>query len=158
METISTYEIKEISWPKTTFVTKRALLGFDKLSRFFSESYKDIYTALNRSGSTLGNSSWAIYYSVDKQKMETDVAAGVAVSEPENVPVEFAKVTIPQSRALLVTYYGAYESMAYAYSELDKYSEKNKLKKSWVLEEYFSDPAKEPDPAKWKTNIYYIVE
>jgi hypothetical protein len=27
-----------------------------------------------------------------------------------------------------------------------------------IVEEYFSDPKKEVDPAKWKTNIYFVIK
>lgn len=157
MEKITTYKIKEVKWPRKTFVAKRATLPFDQLNRFFAESYKEIYTALNKSGLIPVDPPFAVYFSVDAQKMVTDLAAAVVIPESAKVPDGFVQITIPESNALLLNYSGSYDNMTNAYEELDNYVEKHQLKKSWVLEQYFSDPLKEPDPNKWKTDIYYIT-
>lgn len=39
METKTKYEVKEITWPEKTFVTKRAKISFDKLPAFFTKTY-----------------------------------------------------------------------------------------------------------------------
>lgn len=158
METTTKYEVKEILWPGKTFITKRAEISFDKLPGFFTESYGAIYEALKKTGVETDEPPCAIYYSVDEAKKETDLAAAVPVHKPVNEIEGFQKLTIPKSKALLVTYYGSYENMGYVYATLEKYVASHKLQKEWMLEEYFSDPAVEKDPAKWKTNIYFIVK
>ncbi len=151
------HQIQEIDWTARTFVMRRAVLHFDKLSQFFAGAYKDIYSTLNKSGLNPTDPPFAIYFSVDPQKGETDLGAAVVIPDSYGALPGFEKITIPQSKALMVTYYGPYENMAEVYGQLDKYVEDHHLQKAWVLEEYFSDPMKEPDPAKWKTNVYYIV-
>lgn len=158
MEKTSTYQIKEVKWSGKTFIAKRATLPFEKLSGFFAESYKEIYTALNKSGREPADPPFAVYFAVDAQKMVTDLAAAVVIPGSVKVPEGFMQITIPESKALLLTHYGSYDKMTNAYAELDNYLEKHQLKKSWVLEQYFSDPVKEPDPNKWRTDIYYIVK
>lgn len=159
METILTkFEVKEISWPDKTFITRRAQLPLDKLPSFFSETYGAIYQALGKAGILTNEPPCAIYYSIDQVKMVTDVAAAVPVKDLVNDLTGFEKVLIPKSKALLVTYFGSYENMATAYEVIDKYVADHKLEKGWMLEEYFSDPAVEKDPAKWKTNIYCVLK
>lgn len=158
METTTKYEVREIAWREKTFITKRAKISFDKLSTFFTETYGAIYDAIKRNGIVTTEEPYAIYYSVDDAKNETDLAAAVAVPGTVKKIEGFQNVTIPDSKALTITYYGSYENMGPVYAALDKYVAEHGLKKEWMLEEYFSDPAVEKDPARWKTNIYFIVK
>jgi len=158
METITKLEVKEITWPGKTFISKRTKMSFDKLSTFFGETYGAIYSALGKQGIQSQEPPFSIYYSVDEAKKETDLAAAVAVPESAKDIEGFEKVNIPRSKALLVTYYGPYDNMRPAYEKLDEYVAKHNLKREWMLEQYFSDPQVEKDPAKWKTDIYFIVK
>ena len=158
METSVKFDIKEIAWPGKTFVTRRARVGFDNLTAFFSKSYGAIYTAIQKQGWMTADPPCAIYYSVDEAKYETDLAAAVPVTDPANELEGFDMITIPPAKALLLTHYGSYETMNHAYAALEKYMADHNLQKEWMLEEYFTDPSVEKDPAKWKTNIYFLVK
>lgn len=158
METATKKEVKEIMWQRTTFVTSRDTLPFNKLTAFFSEKYGAIYGALGRMGVKVSEPPCAIYYSVDEKNMVTDLAAAVPV--PDNTPdIEgFTKAVIPASRAVTVTHYGSFDSMMETYALLDKYLAAHQLKRTWMIEQYFSDPQVEKNPANWKTDIYFGVE
>jgi effector-binding domain-containing protein len=158
METTVQHEIKEIKWPGKDFLIRRAKISFDKLPAFFTTSYESIYKELSKLGIFSKEMPFAIYYSVDEQSMETDVCAAVTIPGDAPVIPGFEKLTIPPSRGLCLTYYGSYENMSSAYGALDAYLAEHHLQKTWMLEEYFSDPAVEKDPAKWKTNIYFLVK
>lgn len=157
METKTAYEVREVTWPGKTFVIKRTKLGIDQLPAYFKESFATLYTAIQRSGMTASEPPCAIYYSVDEVKKETDLAAAVPVSGSVTAIEGLQRLTIPKSKALMVSYYGSYENMEAAYGELGKYASEHQLHKEWALEEYFSGPAAEQDPAKWKNNIYFII-
>lgn len=158
METDLKYEVKEIVWPQRHFVIKRATIGFDKLSAFFTETYGAIYKAIETAGRVTNEPPCAIYYSVDDSKKETDVAAAIPVLSTGNKVEGFEELTISESKALQLTYYGSYENMSPAYQALNRYVTEHKLQTQLMLEEYFSDPTIEKDPSKWKTNIYFIVK
>jgi hypothetical protein len=158
METTVKNSVKEISWPGKTYISSRNALPFDKLSAFFAEKYGAIYGALGRMGIQVCDPPCAIYYSVDEQKMVTDLAAAVPVPEHTADIAGFTTVVVPASKALTITHYGPFEGMTATYALLDKYIAEHALKKTWAIEEYLSDPAVEKDPANWKTNIYFGVE
>ena len=157
METLTKYEVQEITWTEKTFLTKRAKIGFDKLPDFFTKTYGKIYEAVKKSGIEANGPPCAIYYSMDEEKKETDLAAAVPVKGLEKDLEGFERVLIPKSKALKITHYGSYENMGPAYAALEKYLKEHGLKKDWTIEEYFSDPSVEKDPNKWKTNIYFGV-
>ena len=158
METAVEYEVKEIVWHKRNFVIKRARISFDKLSTFFSETYGAIYKAVKTARKESNDPPCAIYYSVDEIKKQTDVAAAVPVRSNGNEVEGFDEVAIPQSKALLLSYHGSFENMRQAYEALGRYAADHKLQTHLMLEEYFSDPAVERDPSRWKTNIYFMVK
>ncbi len=158
METIIKNEVKEIEWPEKTFVTKRAKLSVDKLPGFFKEAYDAIYGAVKKYGELSNDPPCAIYYSVDEAAKITDLAAAVPVIRLSKELEGFEKVVIPKSKVLTITHYGPYENMMADYEALEKYRSEHGFKKEFMIEEYYSDPAVEKDPAKWKTNIYFVVK
>jgi len=158
MEIQTKYEIKEMSWPEKTFVTKRAKISFDKIPAFFSKTYGEIYGALKKIGAQATEPPCAIYYSVNEVRKETDLAAAIPIQGLEKELEGFEKVIIPKSKVLALTYYGSYENMGTAYAALEKYLLEHRLKKAWTVEEYLSDPSVEKDPGKWKTNIYFGIK
>ncbi|MGZ5281452.1 MAG: GyrI-like domain-containing protein [Bacteroidia bacterium] len=158
MQTAVKHQVSEISWPKKTFFIKRAVKSIEQLPQFFTESYGAIFGPLGTNDITPTGVPCAIYYSIDEAKNQTDLAAAVPVNN--NVPdiQGLEKLAIPASKVITTTHFGPYENMAPAYQEMEKYLAEHDLKKELIIEEYFSDPAKEPDPAKWKTNIYFVVK
>lgn len=158
METIEKYEVREISWPERIFIIKRALVPVDKLPDFFAENYRSIYNAVQRQGLAAVGPPCAIYYLVDQRRKQTDVAAAVPVQGNVAEFTEFDKVVVPAGKALATTYYGPYEDMRRPYIELERYLKAHALKKKLTIEEYYSDPSAQEDPAKWKTVIYFVLD
>jgi effector-binding domain-containing protein len=158
MATTTKYDVTEIKWAEKTFIAKRARIAFDDLPVFFSESYGAIYDLIHKHGLHSKDMPCAIYYSIDEHKKETDLAAAVPFEGEIPEINEFEKITIPSSRAVTTTHYGSYENMHPAYRALEEYVADHGLRKELIVEEYFSDPKKEVDPAKWKTNIYFVIK
>ncbi len=158
METLVKYEVKQMKWPAKTFITRRATKPFDQLPAFFGESYGEIYGALQKSGTPPHDMPCAFYYSIDEAKKETDFAAAVPVQGEVPAIKGYERVTLPATDVITTTHYGSYESMGPAYEALEKYLASHSLKRTLIMEEYFSDPEKEKDPANWKTKIYFLVE
>ena len=158
METSIKYDVTEIRWVEKTFIAKRARIAFDELPFFFAESYGAIYDFIQKHGLHSKDMPCAIYYSIDEHKKETDLAAAVPIEGEVPETKEFEKITIPSSRVATTTHYGSYENMHPAYSALERYLADHGLKRVLIVEEYFSDPEKEVDPAKWRTNIYFVTK
>jgi effector-binding domain-containing protein len=154
----TTYPIKEITWPERIFLTKKANVSFNNLPAFFGQAYGEIYGALQKLGIQSNEPPCAFYYKIDEINNETEVAAAVPV--PQQLPAinHMDTVLIPSSKVLTTTYHGSYENMTPAYKELEEYISANHLAKSLIVEEYLSNPQVEKDPAKWKTNIYFVLK
>lgn len=159
METQVKYDVKKISWPERTFITKRETVAFDSLSNFFTKNYGAIYENLQKAGIQPTDPPCAIYYTIDEEKKETELAAAVPVQGKVADIKGFTKLTIPPSTVITTTYYGPYdEGMRPAYAAMEDYLKENRLTRQLMIEEYLSDPMVEKDSSKWKTNIYFVVE
>ncbi|ELR71114.1 transcription activator [Fulvivirga imtechensis AK7] len=159
METKVKYDVKKISWPEKTFVTKRETVAFDSLSNFFTKNYDAIYENLQKAGIQPSDPPCAIYYKIDEEKKETELAAAVPVQGKVPDIKGFGKLTIPPSTVITTTYYGPYDDgMRPAYAAMEEYLNENKLTRELMIEEYLSDPMIEKDTSKWQTNIYFIVK
>lgn len=158
MEQVLSYKISQVDWPDKYFLIKRATLPFDKLQGFFGEAYGEIYGALTKKELPPLGAPLAFYYAIDEEKKETQMAAAVeTVSDLFGVE-KLESLKLPAGKMITTSYTGPYENMQPAYKEMDEYLKEHGLEKELVIEEYLSDPAKEKDPRKWKTNIYYKLK
>jgi effector-binding domain-containing protein len=68
-------------------------------------------------------------------------------------------VAIPATQALVMDYYGSYEGLQGAHMAIDEFINTTGVSVAMpVIEEYATDPEAEPDPNKWLTKIYYLLE
>jgi len=158
METTVAYQVKEVTWTERAYVVKRAIVPFDKLPAFFKEQYNLLYGALTQKGIHLPPVASAFYYSIDEEKKQTDVAAALQLPSAKTEIKEMEKLILPGGKRITTTFYGKCEEMAPAYEELERYLKQKGFKKELYIEEYFSDPEKEKDPAKMRTDIYFAVK
>lgn len=150
------YEIRQIVWPATTYIGKRAVMPFRSMAAFFREQYRKIEAELQKKKVIPSGAPCAIYYYWDESKKEADLAAVFPVSDPDTMTIGFEKFRIPEAKAVSTTHRGSYESMTVAYGQLDQYMREHKLTVDLVVEEYLTDPELEKNPDKWVTNIYFI--
>lgn len=158
MEVQTKHHVQKIRWPEKTFLTKRSTITFDKLTSFFTKAYGEIYGSIQNQGLRSTEPPCGIYYQVDEDQHLIDIAAAVAVRGPLEDDDQFQVLTIPQCDALQISCFGTYENMKPAYEALEKYATDQRLETLLIIEQYYSDPGIERDPAKWRTDIYFIVE
>jgi effector-binding domain-containing protein len=158
MEKTATYQVKEVIWPERAYVIKRAVMPFDKLSGFFKEQYGLLYGALQQQDIRPPAAASAFYFSVDEAKKETELAAAVQLPDTSTEVKGFEKFILAAGKRITTTYYGTYEEMMPAYQELENYLKEKGLTRELYIEEYFSDPEKEKDPAKLRTDIFFVIK
>lgn len=156
--TSTSYQVKEILWPERAYIIKRAVVPFDKLSGFFNEQYKFLYDALRKQEIRMPEVASAFYFNIDEAKKETEVAAAVQLPDTKTEVEGFEKFVLPSGKRITTTYFGKYEEMMPAYQELENYLKEKGFTRELYIEEYFSDPEKEKDPAKWRTDIFFAVK
>jgi effector-binding domain-containing protein len=157
MTTTSQPAVKEIAWAEKTFLGVHSTQAFSNLSTFFTQSYGALYHAAQEQKLMLAEPPYAIYYSVDEAKGETELVAAISVPD-KNIRIDgFETITLPACKAITITHIGSYDTMHTTYALLEDYLKEHGLKRTWMLEQYLSDPEIEKDPATWQTNIYFGV-
>ncbi len=150
--------IKMIRWPKKTFITHRETVSFDKLPDFFTRQFNAIYGAIEREGLQVEASPCAIYYNIDEQKKEADLAAAVPVQGTINKEIEgFEKMVIPASNAFKAIHKGSFDTMSPTYEAMEKKLQESGRARRYVIEEFLSDLEVEKNPGQWVTNVYYVL-
>ncbi|NJK86520.1 MAG: GyrI-like domain-containing protein [Bacteroidales bacterium] len=87
-----------------------------------------------------------------------DVEMGIPVNNALEGKGDILAGTYPQSKVATTDYFGFYDNLGKAHSDIQQWLiEMNLQVQGSPMEQYITDPASEPDTAKWLTKIYYPV-
>ncbi len=158
MSEINKYQVQMIDFRARTYAVIKKQVPTEKIQEFFSQSYGQILEAMTKAKVTMAGVPCGLYYSWDETMNVFDMAAAIPIPSGKKVGA-ITTIQLPSTKAYLIDYYGPYEKSENAHYAFDVHFAKNGLKqKAPVIEEYLTDPAQEPDPAKWLTRIYYFAE
>lgn len=100
----------------------------------------------------------ALYYNNDPENFVFECVIPIN-KLPVKQPKHSVILVLEATRALVYNYYGPYNKMSDAYTQLYAYIKNNKLIQTGLAREfYLSDPDTEKDPAKWLSKIYIPVK
>lgn len=154
---LKTYKIEKGTFTATNYVgIKFNNLAHEKVTpELFSDSYARLMSLGFENGEK--NPS-AIFYKWDTENNTSDLAIVLSVKDkPKQLPKGFELMELPTSKCFYIDYFGKYEDMEQAHAALSKYLIDNDLGENYIaIEEYVSDPEKEPNPMKWLTKISYL--
>ncbi|MEZ4941300.1 MAG: SRPBCC family protein [Saprospiraceae bacterium] len=152
------YEIAEVEFPEKFYAGVRKTVPFTEIAGFYASNLGKVFEAAQKKGGALAGAPTGLYWSYDEVKGETDMAATIPIAENQNFGSGFSIFQVGKGQALLIEYFGAYDSLANAHYAMDDYmQEKNLQNIPPVIEEYVTDPGQEPDTSKWLTRIIYYV-
>ncbi|MCB9332540.1 MAG: SRPBCC family protein [Lewinellaceae bacterium] len=152
------YEIAEVEFPEKIYIGVRSTVPFAEIAGFFAANLPKAFEAAQKNGAEIAGAPSGLYWSYDEQKGETDMAAAVPITENQNFGKGLSVFPVGKGQALLIEYFGSYDSLGNAHYAMDDYmQEKNLQNIPPVIEEYITDPVQEPDTSKWLTRIIYYV-
>lgn len=154
------YRIGTVDLPEVTYAGKRDLVMWGALEQFFGNAFQRSRQAVEKAGVELAGANTALFYQWDTVVGQADVFAGVPIKAATDVKVPGCEiVTVQAGKALMIAYQGDGSKSGQAHEAMDEMMAAKGLRlRSAVVEEYVTNPALEPDTAKWVTNIYYPVE
>lgn len=97
-----------------------------------------------------------LYHRFDEELVDMDVAVpvGRAFQDVEGV----RSTALPEGEAAIITHVGPYEGIGAAWEALGAWvREHGHAYEAPCWEEYLTDPAAEPDPAKWVTRLFWMI-
>lgn len=152
------YRVQVTDFPARTYVAARDKVAMDGISPFMARHLPRIRAALAQAGAEITGPPSGLYYVWDETTGTSEMATGYPVSTATTVP-ETEVLYIAAGKCLSVDYYGPYENTADAHLAIDEFIKTTAVKTTMpVIEEYITDPQSEPDPKKWLTRIYYLLE
>lgn len=158
--TIRGYVIETIQRPAMTYLGKRQLVKWAQMPAFYGASFQQAAEGAGKSGLPLAGPASALFYAWDEAGQRTDMFAGFPVQAGNGAPVEGLQwAEVPAGTVLMTIHRGDHDKTMEAHQAMDEMVQAKGLEmRAAVIEEYVTDPAQEPDTAKWITHIYYPIK
>jgi AraC family transcriptional regulator len=132
----------------------RARCARHELAKTMAECFGRAFPYAMQSGVPLAGRPFTRYLSVGPGLFTIESGCVVASAAPGSGEVDAA--TLPGGPAAVAVHGGSYDTLSETYAEMERWMEKNSLKPgSAPWESYITDPAEHPDPANWRTEIYW---
>ncbi len=151
-----TIEVKELEAAKVLAI--KATVKSDAVGAKMGEIYPRLMDCLKKSGIDMTGPPYSKYYSWDPEG-ETEMEAGIPVSGPAECEEDIEYIELPPCKVVTAMHTGPYEKISPVYDAIQGYINENGMKiNGAVWEVYITDPNSEPDPEKYKTQVYFPVE
>lgn len=155
------YEVLVEAVPESYFLGVRGMVPFDSMKIFFDSSFALVNGAIADNKLTVTGPPTNLYWMWDTLVKATDMAVAMPVAiAKQKLTGKPGLYTIPAAdSALVINFYGKYDSIGNAHYAMDEYMTEHKLVNiPPVVETYVTDPSKEPDTLKWLTRLIYYVK
>jgi hypothetical protein len=151
------YEVTETQLPPAQYLGFRANVDTTAVAAFFADSMPRLFEALEKTATELTGPPSGLFWAWADGK--ADCATAAPVKAAKKYADGLSVFALPGGRALVVDYFGPSAGSMEAHLAMDEYMAKKNLDMvPPVLEEYVTDPATEPDTAKWLTKVIYFVK
>ncbi len=153
------YEIVEEDIPATNYFCTKGTVKLDSIQLFFGPGLMRVMGEAAEEKLTVTGPPAGIYWSLDQTAGVSEMAVGIPVKEEVvKAPKDFSLFKAPAGKALVVSFYGAYDSIHLAHTAVEKYCAAYNLRQSsLVIESYMTDPATEQDTSRWLTKVMYFT-
>ena len=150
------YEVELVELPRQPYVAVRATIRMSEIGERMGGFFEQLYGWLAMHQVPPTGEPWTRYLAVGQTDVELEVAAPVAAPVAVNGSViSGVRPAISAARTLHV---GPYEAMEGAYTAVMEWvTAQGKAVTGAMWEVYESDPQIEPNPARWRTWVYYPV-
>ena len=141
--------------PQPTAVV-RATIPISEIPTFIGHAYEAVIHALNSQGMTPVGAPFAYYLA--KPTTTVELEAGFPIAAPCAPVGEITPSELPGGTVAVTVHVGPYETMVETYNLLMSWmTAQGLVAGEGMWEIYMSDPSKEPDASKWRTQIFWPV-
>jgi len=132
----------------------RARCARHELSKTMGECFGKAFPYAMGTGVPLAGRPFTRYLSTGPGLFTIESGCVLAAATQGQGDVEAA--TLPGGGAAVAMHGGSYDTLSDTYAEMERWMEKNGMQPGGApWESYITDPADHPDPAEWRTEIYW---
>jgi RNA polymerase sigma-70 factor (ECF subfamily) len=145
----------------------RQLVTMESIGPAITSLMPELFAGLDAGGVEMTGPPFVRFNVIDMDReMDIEVGIPVAGAVPDDGRIEAG--TLPAGRYATVVHTGDYPGLVGANAALQEWAEHNGLRFAMAetpegdrfdsrVETYLTDPAEEPDPAKWETEVAYLL-
>ncbi|HYK25506.1 MAG TPA: helix-turn-helix domain-containing protein [Steroidobacteraceae bacterium] len=150
------YEVSERTLtPQPVLVTRRRINRAD-IAKVLGGLFGTVFLHAQRVGATLAGQPFTRY--LDWGPGLVSIEAGLPVATRVEGAGDVLAELLPGGRAAFTTHRGPYEQLVDAHAAVQQWiEEKGHHPTGSPWEVYVTDPADEPDPMKWRTDVFWPI-
>lgn len=154
------FEVNIVERPALWYLGERKRVKWMDMEAFYSRTFGKAMGITHAAAVQPAAAPSGLFYAWDKVAQEADMMAGIPVPAGAKDKLKgMALVEVPAGKAYVIDHYGPYAQTARAHEAIDKKIKADgAIKGEVVIEEYITDPATEPDTAKWLTRVVYMLK
>ncbi|MFW6257420.1 MAG: SRPBCC family protein [Prolixibacteraceae bacterium] len=138
------------------YASVRKEVSFTEVGLVMDEMFGIVSNFIESANTGVAGMPFSIYHEMEGEKI--DLECGIPISQLVEGTESVITGTYPETKCAAVDYYGDYRQLEDAHTALQAWIEEHRFQLAGSpIEFYLTDPATEPDPAKWHTQIYYPV-
>ncbi len=151
----SKIELRVLGGHQTAVV--REEIPESNLAEAMGRMFQLVMSALSAQGVEPASQPFARYHSFGEV---IDVEAGVIVAAPVQPAGEVKPGELPRGPAAIAVHTGSYETLGATHEAMRRWLEANpgQYPNGGPWELYVTDPATEPDPSRWMTEVIYPLK
>ena len=149
-----TLSIERRDIPSQPFMFVRMRVGRNEISTAIGEGLGKAFPYAMRLGLAIAGRPLTRYLSTGPGLYEIEVGMPVSPAGPGEGDVQAG--TLPGGSAAVAVHAGPYDQLTDTYAALERWIESNGFRTGGAAwESYITDPADHPDPADWRTEVYW---
>lgn len=134
----------------------RATTSMEEIAQVIGALFGEIMEYLTGNGLAPAGMPFTIYHEMDHETLEMECGMPVASTVEGTGRVRPGE--LPAGKVATVTHMGPYEQLGQTWSALKEWMDEAGLEAAGApWEVYMTDPGEEPDPSKWRTDIFFPV-
>jgi AraC family transcriptional regulator len=147
-------ERKELQ-PQPALIVRRRVAR-SEIATTIAESLGKTYPYALQNGLAIAGRPFVRYSDVGPGLMTMETGTPLAVPAPGVGEIE--AITLPGGSAAVAVHMGPYDKLQDTYAAMERWMQEQGVKPGgspW--ESYITDPAEHPDPANWRTDVYWPI-
>ena len=138
--------------PTATLVMRKKIAVGD-LAKTLGEVLPAVWRFAQQHGVAFAGQPFTRYLSVGLGRVA--IEAGLPITSAATGAGEIVASELPGGAVAVATHVGPYERLAETHAEVQRWLDEHSLEAGAPWEVYVTDPATTPDPAAWRTDIFY---